>query len=66
MISHIIIKFMNALIPGALSVMFFLIYFRIIPIKKDKDRNEIAYKKLGKIFLILGIVLLLSAILNFI
>lgn len=62
--SHIIFKIIDALIPGSLSVMFFLIYFQVIPIKKDKDENELAYKKLGKKFFILGIILLLSAILG--
>ena len=59
---HIIAKVIDTLFLGVVSLMFFLIYFRVIPIKKDKDNNELAHKKLGKIFLICGIIILLSAI----
>ena len=60
-----IVKFIDSIIPLATSIMCFLIYFRVIPIKKDKARDNIAYKKLGKIFLFIGIILLLTTIIKF-
>jgi membrane protein CcdC involved in cytochrome C biogenesis len=63
--SHITVKLIDSIIPLATAVMGFLIYFRVIPIKKDEVRDDIAYTKFGKFFLFIGMFLLLITIIKF-
>ena len=59
-----LIKIFDAAIPLSGAIIFWLLYTERLPIKKNKDDNEIFYKKYKKLFLACMIALLLVSILN--
>ena len=50
-------KIFDLSIPLAGAIVFWLLYARILPVKKDKDANDRFYRR-NKKFLLLGAVVL--------
>ena len=55
-------KYSESMILMAMSIYFLLLWLRKIPIKKDPERDEIAYEKLSKTILAFSLISLLIAI----
>ena len=54
------IKIVDAAIPLSGAIIFWMLYTKRLPIKKNKDDNEIFYKNYKK-FLLSGVIVLLIA-----
>jgi len=56
------IRLIDAFIPFLGGIYILLLYFKIIPMRKNPAKNEIIYKKYSKLMLVLSILLLLFSL----